>query len=106
MTRLRVTYHLDVRHDEAEARADAVAVEQTVEVPRAALTSGFFDEHVIGQVDLPLTPRPLVERKKGIKITYRFDANNIIQVHAEDLNDGHEADLEITHENLAKQATP
>jgi ribulose-bisphosphate carboxylase large chain len=51
MNRLRVTYHLDVAADEAEARADAVAVEQTVEVPRSALAERFFDQEVIGQVE-------------------------------------------------------
>lgn len=57
MSRLRVTYHLDVPAGEAEARADAVALEQTVEVPRAALTGDFFDREVIGRVEA-LEPDP------------------------------------------------
>lgn len=51
MSRLRVTYHLDAEGPEAEARADAVAVEQTVEVPRAALNDDFFAREVIGRVE-------------------------------------------------------
>ena len=57
MSRVRVTYHLDVAAHEAEARADAVAVEQTVEVPRSAVADRFFDDHVIGQVEA-LEPDP------------------------------------------------
>lgn len=51
VSRLRVTYHLDVAADEAEARADALALEQTVEVPRSAAAEPFFEEEVIGRVE-------------------------------------------------------
>jgi len=57
VSRLRVTYHLDVSAAAAEARADALAVEQTAEVPRAALTDDFFDREVLGRVE-SLEPAP------------------------------------------------
>jgi ribulose-bisphosphate carboxylase large chain len=49
--RLRVTYHLDVPEALAEARAEEVAREQTVEVPRAALHGEFFGREVMGRVE-------------------------------------------------------
>jgi ribulose-bisphosphate carboxylase large chain len=48
---LRVTYRLAVDADRADARAEEVAREQTVEVPRAALRDGFVLGEVLGQVE-------------------------------------------------------
>ena len=48
---LRVTYRLAVEADRADARAEEVAREQTVEVPRAALRDRFVLEEVLGQVE-------------------------------------------------------
>jgi ribulose-bisphosphate carboxylase large chain len=49
--RLRVTYHHDVAAAEALARAEEVAREQTVEVPRAALPGPRFEREVMGRVE-------------------------------------------------------
>jgi ribulose-bisphosphate carboxylase large chain len=54
---LRVTYHLDVRAAEAEARADAVAREQTVEVPRAVVRDPVVAREALGRVER-LEPDP------------------------------------------------
>ena len=52
MDLLRVTYRLDVPASEAEARAEAVAREQTVEVPRAVVDrEPFLAEHIVGRVE-------------------------------------------------------
>lgn len=51
MDRLSVTYHLDVEPARAEERAAAVAVEQTVEVPRAVVRDAFFEKQVMGSVE-------------------------------------------------------
>jgi ribulose-bisphosphate carboxylase large chain len=48
---LRVTYHLDVRAAEAEARAEAVAREQTVEVPRAVVRDPVVEREALGRVE-------------------------------------------------------
>jgi ribulose-bisphosphate carboxylase large chain len=48
---LRVTYHLDVRAAEAEARAEAVAREQTVEVPRAVVRDPVVLREALGRVE-------------------------------------------------------
>jgi ribulose-bisphosphate carboxylase large chain len=47
--RLRVTYHVDSA--EPEARADEIAIEQTVEVPRSALRDAFLEREVLGHVE-------------------------------------------------------
>lgn len=49
--RLRVTYQLDVDDGLAEERAEAVALEQTVEVPRAVVRDAFFEKEVMGSVE-------------------------------------------------------
>jgi ribulose-bisphosphate carboxylase large chain len=54
---LRVTYRLAVDADRAEARAEEVAREQTVEVPRVALRDRFLREEVVGQVE-SVAPEP------------------------------------------------
>jgi ribulose-bisphosphate carboxylase large chain len=54
---LRVTYRLAVDAGRAAARAEEVAREQTVEVPRAALRDRFVLEEVLGQVEA-LRPDP------------------------------------------------
>ena len=48
---LRVTYRLAVDAGRAAARAEEVAREQTVEVPRAALRDRFVLEEVVGRVE-------------------------------------------------------
>jgi ribulose-bisphosphate carboxylase large chain len=48
---LRVTYRLDVPALQAEARAAAVALEQTVEVPRAAVRDAVVEDEVMGRVE-------------------------------------------------------
>jgi ribulose-bisphosphate carboxylase large chain len=48
---LRVTYRLAVDAGRAEARAEEVAREQTVEVPRAALRDRFVQDEVLGRVE-------------------------------------------------------
>ena len=51
MDRLSVTYHLDVEDAAAEERAQAVALEQTVEVPRVVVRDAFFEKEVMGSVE-------------------------------------------------------
>jgi ribulose-bisphosphate carboxylase large chain len=51
MQTLRVTYHLAVGGGAAAARAEEVAREQTVEVPRAVLRDAFLEEGVVGRVE-------------------------------------------------------
>ena len=49
---LRVTYRLDGNPAEAEARAEAIALEQTVEVPRAvAMREPFIAREIVGRVE-------------------------------------------------------
>ncbi len=57
MDRLRVTYHLGVDPGVAEERAEAVALEQTVEVPRGVVRDPFFEKEVVGSVER-LEPDP------------------------------------------------
>ena len=51
MEALRVTYELSVPESEAAARAQAVALEQTVEVPRAVVRDAFVEREVMGAVE-------------------------------------------------------
>ena len=51
MDALRVTYRLAVAPAEAEARAEALAREQTVEVPRAVVRDAFIEREVMGRVE-------------------------------------------------------
>jgi ribulose-bisphosphate carboxylase large chain len=48
---LRVTYRLAVEPSAAEARAEEIAREQTVEVPRAALRDDSLRERIVGRVE-------------------------------------------------------
>src|SRR5206468_11201977 len=48
---LRVVYHLDVDAARAEARAEAVAREQTVEVPRVAVRDPVVLREALGRVE-------------------------------------------------------
>ena len=50
MDKLRVTYRLAVPPAEAEARAESLAREQTVEVPRVVVRERFIEEQVMGRV--------------------------------------------------------
>lgn len=47
---VRVTYRLAVDPARAEARAEAIAREQTVEVPRSVVRDAFIEENVLGRV--------------------------------------------------------
>lgn len=47
---LRVSYRLDVPEALAAERAEAIALEQTVEVPRVVVRDRFVAEHVVGRV--------------------------------------------------------
>jgi ribulose-bisphosphate carboxylase large chain len=47
---MRVHYRVDCTEAEAPARADALALEQTVEVPRRALRDAFIEKEILGQV--------------------------------------------------------
>ena len=51
MELLRVTYRLAVPQAAAEARAEEIAREQTVEVPRAALRDESLREQIVGRVE-------------------------------------------------------
>lgn len=48
---LRVTYRLAVDPASAASRAEEVAIEQTAEVPRAALRDPFVEEGILGRVE-------------------------------------------------------
>jgi ribulose-bisphosphate carboxylase large chain len=48
---LRVTYRLSCDPDRAEERAEQIAREQTVEVPRSAVREGFVAEQILGRVE-------------------------------------------------------
>jgi ribulose-bisphosphate carboxylase large chain len=51
METLRVTYRLRVGAESAEARAEQVAREQTVEVPRSAVVDPFVETEIMGRVE-------------------------------------------------------
>ncbi|MEE9607836.1 MAG: RuBisCO large subunit C-terminal-like domain-containing protein [Myxococcota bacterium] len=51
MDALRVTYRLRVESAQATARAEAVALEQTVEVPRSVVRDPFVEEQILGRVE-------------------------------------------------------
>ena len=51
MELIRVTYILRVGAAEARARAEAIALEQTVEVPRSVVRDGFVEEQILGRVE-------------------------------------------------------
>ena len=57
---MHVTYHLQVEEAEAQARAAEVALEQTVEVPRSAITDPIIEAEVMGRVE-SLEADPLKE---------------------------------------------
>jgi ribulose-bisphosphate carboxylase large chain len=48
---LRVSYRVALAADAAEARAEEIAREQTVEVPRVAVRDAFVRDHVVGRVE-------------------------------------------------------
>jgi ribulose-bisphosphate carboxylase large chain len=48
---LRVTYRLEVEAGEAEERAEAIALEQTVEVPRVVVRDPFVEREILGRVE-------------------------------------------------------
>jgi ribulose-bisphosphate carboxylase large chain len=51
MAALRVTYHLDVDAGSEFSRAEEIALEQTVEVPRSAICDAFVSDEIQGRVD-------------------------------------------------------
>lgn len=51
MEMLRVQYLLHVDATEAEARAETIAREQTVEVPRSAIADAFVENEILGRVE-------------------------------------------------------
>jgi ribulose-bisphosphate carboxylase large chain len=51
MDEMRVTYRLRVSAEEAGPRAEAVALEQTVEVPRVVVRDAFIEEQILGRVE-------------------------------------------------------
>lgn len=48
---LRVSYHVDVSASEAHERAEALALEQTVEVPRVVVRDAFIESRILGRVE-------------------------------------------------------
>ena len=51
MEAMRVTYRMHVAPPEAEQRAEAIALEQTVEVPRVVVRDAFIEDEVMGRVE-------------------------------------------------------
>jgi len=51
MDLMRVTYRLDVDPAEAPARAESIALEQTVEVPRSVVRDAFIEQSILGRVE-------------------------------------------------------
>ena len=52
MSRLSVTYHVSASAERIEPIAQALALEQSVEVPREVVTDAFVAEHVAGRVEV------------------------------------------------------
>lgn len=53
----RATYRVQVAADEVEARAEALLLEQTVELPRAAVRDPFVEKEILGRID-KISPDP------------------------------------------------
>ena len=49
---LRITYVIQAPPDAIEARADALLLEQTVELPRSAIRDPWVSDHILGRVEL------------------------------------------------------
>jgi ribulose-bisphosphate carboxylase large chain len=75
--RLRVTYRLAVPPADAEARAEEIAREQTVEVPRAALRDAALRERIVGRVEAVAadaeTPEGEAGRASRVAISYAIE---------------------------------
>lgn len=69
METMRVTYHLDVTAEEVDERAEALALEQTVEVPRVVVRDPFIEQQVMGAVE-SVEPDP----DGGHRVTVAFPA--------------------------------
>lgn len=54
---IRATYRLDVEAAAAGARAEAILLEQTVELPRAAVRDPFVEQQILGRVE-EIAPHP------------------------------------------------
>ena len=68
---LRVSYRLAVSPSDAPARADALAREQSVEVPRAVLRDPSVSERTLGRVE---SVEPLSETSALARIVFPLDA--------------------------------
>lgn len=55
---IRITYRLSCAPEEAEARAEAILLEQTVELPRAAVRHRFVERNILGKIE---SVNPLVD---------------------------------------------
>jgi len=66
---IRVTYRLEVEAAEAAARAEALALEQTVEVPRSVVRDPFIAEEIMGRVE-EVSPDP----DGGQRVVVRYPA--------------------------------
>jgi ribulose-bisphosphate carboxylase large chain len=65
---LRVTYRLDGNPADAEARAEGIAIEQTVEVPRAvAMREPFIAREIVGRVE---SIEPAADGSRRVAIAY------------------------------------
>jgi len=51
MESLYVTYHIQSSSSDIRARAEAVALEQSVELPRPAVRDPYVEEHIIGKIE-------------------------------------------------------
>ena len=52
MDRLQVTYRINAQsNDEALERAHGIALEQTVEIPRDVVPSGFIEDEILGRIE-------------------------------------------------------
>nr|BCX00382.1 MAG: ribulose-bisphosphate carboxylase [Bacteroidota bacterium] len=72
MESLLVTYRLQSASEEAQARAEALALEQTVELPRELVQNAFVRTHIMGRVEA-LEPDPA----GGIRARIRYPAQTI-----------------------------
>ncbi len=82
METLRVTYRLRVDADSAAARAEELAREQTVEVPRSAIVDRFVETEIMGRVEA-IEPDP--EGGHLVTIAYpaattAFDPSQLLNV--------------------------
>ncbi len=51
MNSLYVTYHIQATAAEIQARAEGVALEQSVELPRPAVRDPYIEKNIIGKIE-------------------------------------------------------